>query len=31
VETWQAPRYLLGPDVPWRPEWIWGQLNSAMG
>ena len=31
VETWQPPRYLLGPDVPWRPEWIWGQLNSAMG
>jgi len=31
VETWQAPRYLLGPDVPWRPDWIWGQLNSAMG
>jgi hypothetical protein len=31
VETWQAPRLLLGPDVPWRPEWIWGQINSAMG
>jgi GNAT superfamily N-acetyltransferase len=31
VETWQAPRYLLGPDVQWRPDWIWGQLNSAMG
>ncbi len=30
-ETWQAPRLLLGPDVPWRPEWIWGQVNSAMG
>jgi GNAT superfamily N-acetyltransferase len=30
-ETWQAPRFLLGPDVPWRPEWIWGQINSAMG
>jgi GNAT superfamily N-acetyltransferase len=30
-ETWQAPRLLLGPDVPWRPEWIWGQMNSAMG
>jgi GNAT superfamily N-acetyltransferase len=30
-ETWQAPRLLLGPDVPWRPEWIWGQINSAMG
>jgi ribosomal protein S18 acetylase RimI-like enzyme len=31
VETWQAPRMLLGADVPWRPEWIWGQINSAMG
>ncbi|MGD0248529.1 MAG: GNAT family N-acetyltransferase [Candidatus Limnocylindrales bacterium] len=30
-ETWQAPRMLLGPDVPWRPTWIWGQINSAMG
>ena len=30
-ETWQAPRLLLGPDVPWRPDWIWGQINSAMG
>jgi GNAT superfamily N-acetyltransferase len=31
LETWQAPRFLLGPDVPWRPNWIWGQINSAMG
>jgi GNAT superfamily N-acetyltransferase len=30
-ETWRAPRFLLGPDVPWRPDWIWGQINSAMG
>jgi ribosomal protein S18 acetylase RimI-like enzyme len=30
-ETWRAPRMLLGPDVAWRPEWIWGQINSAMG
>jgi hypothetical protein len=30
-ETWQAPRLLLGPDIPWRPDWIWGQINSAMG
>jgi ribosomal protein S18 acetylase RimI-like enzyme len=30
-ETWLAPRMLLGPDVPWRPNWIWGQINSAMG
>jgi GNAT superfamily N-acetyltransferase len=30
-ETWRAPRMLLGPDVDWRPEWIWGQISSAMG
>ncbi len=30
-ESWLAPRMLLGPDVPWRPESIWGQINSAMG
>ena len=30
-ETWQAPRLLLGPEIPWRPEWIWGQINSALG
>jgi ribosomal protein S18 acetylase RimI-like enzyme len=30
-ETWRAPRMLLGPDVAWRPDWIWGQINSAMG
>ncbi len=31
VETWQAPRLLIGPSVQWRPERIWGQINSAMG
>lgn len=30
-ETWRAPRLLLGPDLAWRPDWIWGQLNGAMG
>lgn len=30
-ETWQPPRLLLGPDIPWRPDWIFGQINSAMG
>jgi GNAT superfamily N-acetyltransferase len=30
-ETWRAPRMLLGPDIDWRPEWIWGQISSAMG
>jgi hypothetical protein len=31
VETWRAPRMLLGPSINWRPNWIWGQINSAMG
>lgn len=31
VETWQAPRLIRGPDVPWHPTRIWGQINSAMG
>jgi GNAT superfamily N-acetyltransferase len=31
VETWQAPRMLMGPTPDWRPNWIWGQINSAMG
>jgi GNAT superfamily N-acetyltransferase len=31
VETWQAPRMLLGDTIDWRPDWIWGQINSAMG
>ena len=31
VETWLAPRMLIGQSVSWRPEWIWGQINSAMG
>jgi len=30
-ETWQAPRLILGPVPNWRPDWIWGQINSAMG
>ncbi|HEY1167451.1 MAG TPA: GNAT family N-acetyltransferase [Candidatus Limnocylindrales bacterium] len=30
-ETWQAPRLILGPVPNWRPHWIWGQINSAMG
>jgi len=31
VETWRAPRMLLGPSPAWRPKWIWGQINSGMG
>ncbi len=30
-DHWLAPRMLLGPDVAWRPEWIWGLVNSAVG
>jgi len=30
-ETWQAPRLILGPSPNWHPDWIWGQINSAMG
>ena len=30
-ETWHAPRMIIGPAPAWRPEWIWGQINSAMG
>jgi len=30
-QTWQAPRMILGPAPAWHPEWIWGQINSAMG
>lgn len=29
--TWLAPRMLQGPDIPWRPTWIWSLINSAMG
>ena len=25
------PRMILGADPIWRPTWIWGQVNSAMG
>jgi hypothetical protein len=30
-ETWRIPRMLLGNAPEWRPTWIWGQINSAMG
>jgi GNAT superfamily N-acetyltransferase len=29
--TWSAPRMLRGDPLVWRPEWIWGQFNHAMG
>jgi GNAT superfamily N-acetyltransferase len=29
--TWSAPRMHRGEPPAWRPEWIWGQFNHAMG
>ena len=29
--TWSAPRMLRGEPLVWRPTWIWGQFNHAMG
>jgi GNAT superfamily N-acetyltransferase len=28
---WSAPRMIRGEPLAWRPEWIWGQFNHAMG
>jgi hypothetical protein len=28
---WSAPRMTRGEPLTWRPEWIWGQFNHAMG
>ena len=28
---WSAPRLIRGESMTWRPEWIWGQFNHAMG
>jgi hypothetical protein len=28
---WSAPRMVRGEPMAWRPEWIWGQFNHAMG
>jgi hypothetical protein len=28
---WAAPRMVRGAALVWRPEWIWGQFNHAMG
>ena len=25
------PRLVRGEPLDWRPDWIWGQLNHAMG
>jgi len=29
--TWSAPRMVRGEPLVWRPDWIWGQFNHAMG
>jgi GNAT superfamily N-acetyltransferase len=29
--SWSAPRMLRGEPLVWRPGWIWGQFNHAMG
>ena len=31
VEQWSAPRMVRGAPLRWRPDWIWGQFNHAMG
>jgi GNAT superfamily N-acetyltransferase len=28
---WSAPRMIRGEPLDWRPEWIYGQFNHAMG
>jgi GNAT superfamily N-acetyltransferase len=29
--VWSAPRLIRGHPMAWRPEWIWGQFNHAIG
>ena len=29
--VWSAPRLARGEPLEWRPDWIWGQFNHAMG
>jgi GNAT superfamily N-acetyltransferase len=29
--SWAAPRMARGAPLAWRPEWIWGQFNHAVG
>jgi len=31
VPIWSAPRLVRGEPLDWRPDWIWGQFNHAMG
>lgn len=28
---WAAPRMIRGAPLTWRPDWLWGQFNHAMG
>lgn len=28
---WTAPRMIRGEPLAWRPDWIWGQFNHALG
>ena len=30
-DSWAAPRMLRGEPMAWRPDWIWGQFNHAVG
>jgi GNAT superfamily N-acetyltransferase len=30
-EAWSAPRMIRGAPLDWRPDWIWGRFNHAMG
>jgi GNAT superfamily N-acetyltransferase len=29
--SWSAPRMIRGAQMAWRPNWIWGQFNHAIG
>ncbi|HYN70101.1 MAG TPA: GNAT family N-acetyltransferase [Candidatus Eisenbacteria bacterium] len=29
--VWTAPRMIRGAALTWRPDWIWGQFNHALG
>lgn len=31
VPIWSAPRMIRGEPMSWRPAWIWGQFNHAIG
>jgi GNAT superfamily N-acetyltransferase len=31
ADRWSAPRMIRGEPFEWRPDWIWGQFNHAVG